>query len=156
PISPAGSRGTLAWAVFDESLKARMNLHEARTMENPAAAIARAGSPSRNGVFALEGLESFKPDAEMAPKLITYDTSITATELEDLRAYHPDLTPWSVSLLTNPVLGGFKGDLSTRFTMDEPIPQTVRLYQEAGLPTGESDPPLSLLRSEERRVGNER
>ena len=139
-------KGALAWVTFDESIKSRMNLSEPENVQRQVANIARAGSPPRDGVFAIDKLGDVKPDPETARRMISYETSLMATKTDELLAYRPDLSSWSMSLLTDPVHGGLKRDLSTLFANGMSSTQEKQgLYDQAGLITSPSDPPMSLL-----------
>lgn len=107
--------GALAWASFDESVKSRMDLSDPGNRPQQVATIARAGSPPRDGIFAIDKLDDVQPDPETARRMISYKSSLLATKTEELLAYRPDLSNWSMSLLTDPVHGGLKKDLSTLF-----------------------------------------
>jgi hypothetical protein len=145
--APAGRQeGNLAWVTIDESAKARLDLHRDHAWPASIAQIVTAGAPGADGVFALDQLEKVRPVAATSGKMITYASSLLATGASALPAYSPDLTHCSMSLLTNPVSGGLKKDLSTLFARGLTASEGARpLYAGAGLPTGPTDPPLSLL-----------
>ncbi len=138
--------GNLAWVTIDESTKSRLDLHRDHPLPASIAKIATAGAPATDGVFALNQLENVRPDAALSAKMITYGSSQLATKATSLPSYSPDLSNWSISLLTDPVAGGVKKDLSTLFTRGLTAAEAKEtLYARAGLATGASDPPLSLL-----------
>ncbi|MBB5350389.1 hypothetical protein HNR46_000613 [Haloferula luteola] len=149
-IQTGRSYGKLAWGVIDESLKARFDLEEPVELAEGstlAKKIARASSPARFGTFALDQLQDLRPDEVLAKKLVSFDSAVLGTNNTSLRNYRSDITPWSLSLMTNPVDGGFKRDLSTAFTVN---PQSFEsegsLYQHVGLPNdSNSDPSLATL-----------
>jgi hypothetical protein len=146
PTTDGHYTGNLAWVTIDESTKSRLDLHRDHPLPASIAKIATAGAPAADGVFALNQLEKVRPDAALSAKMITYGSSELATKAPSLPSYFPDLSNWSISLLTDPVAGGFKKDLSTLFTRGLTTAEAKKtLYSGAGLATGASDPPLSLL-----------
>ncbi|MBB5350713.1 hypothetical protein HNR46_000941 [Haloferula luteola] len=143
-------RGRLAWVTVDESTKARFDLlddHSTSTQESLARRVCRSAAPRRVGVFALDSLENLRPNAAMVSKFATFESAIFGTQIEKLRTYRPDLTPWSLSLMTNPVDGGLKTDLSTLISENPTeLESDGSLYAYAGLPSHRSsDPEMSTL-----------
>ena len=146
PATNGRDHGHLAWVAIDESAKSRLDLHRDHALPASVVQVATAGAPAADGIFALNKLTEFRPDAASSGKMITFGTSRFTVGATSLPAYAPDLSNWSLSLLTDPVAGGLKKDLSTLFarglTSDE-ARQT--LYAGAGLASGPADPPMSLL-----------
>ncbi|RYD24817.1 MAG: hypothetical protein EOP87_25495, partial [Verrucomicrobiaceae bacterium] len=62
-VNNGNSRGGMAWAVIDESVKARADLYE-KEPRAKSAALLRAGSPPTDGIAALKGLAALKPTVE--------------------------------------------------------------------------------------------
>lgn len=146
PVKTGKIGGSIAWMTFDESVKSRMDLYDARTLTEPIASMARAGSAARDGVFALDQLESVKPDAAQSGRMVSLETAVLVTGADELPAYRPDLTTWSVSLQTDPVTGGLKKDLSSLFSRGLSADEAkLKLYAENELQTGDSDPSMGLL-----------
>ena len=146
PATNGRDHGNLAWVAIDESAKARLDLHRDHALPAAIAQIATAGAPAADGVFALADLTKFRPDAATSAKMITFDTACLTPGAASLPTYSPDLSNWSLSLLTDPVAGDFKKDLSTLFARGlTPAEASKPLYAGAGLATGPTDPPLSLL-----------
>ncbi|GAA5481919.1 hypothetical protein [Haloferula sargassicola] len=144
-LSTDRAHGGLGWAVIDESAKARLDL-EVEPDDGPgtglAEQLARVGAPRRCGIFALDQLEGFRPDEEEVSKFASYDSILLGSHLDALKSYRPDLTPWALSLMTDPVDGGLKRDLSTLVT-EEPdaFASEGGLYESLGLPGDQSSEP---------------
>ncbi len=104
--------GALAYAVMDESMKAPIQLPET---ENPttADALARRAAPERAAPEVL--VESLGPDQVKDPRRLTsLETAALATgSSEEIHRREHQLTTSSLSLLTDPVNGGLKTDLTT-------------------------------------------
>ncbi|GAA5484670.1 hypothetical protein [Haloferula sargassicola] len=148
-VSSGTTRGRLAWMTVDESVKARFDLEDQDELTQGtslARKVSRAAAPSRLGVFALDYLSELRPDDQLANRLASFDTAVMGTQIEQLRSYRPDLTPWSVSLMTDPVDGGFKQDFSTLASEGEDVVAEMgTLYDQAGLPSNVADPRMRTL-----------
>lgn len=144
--------GGLAWAVIDENVKSRIDLYHNPKNQQTFTNIARAGAPPIDGMTLLGGWEGFRLDAANAGKLPTLGT-VPLTGLvtqENTAIYDPDVTVFSNSLMTDPVNGGLKHDLS--MLSSRPLNSTensARLYKFTGVITDNqpSDPFLSRLTS---------
>ena len=148
-LSSDRSRGKLAWVTVDESVKARFDLQDPESQGSRtslARRIARSAAPGRNGTFALKHLGELRPDKKSAAKMASFDTAVMGTKTPSLRSYIPHVTPWSMSLMTNPVDGGLKRDISTIVSDDSgKFKAGGNLFRHIGLPTGPSDPSLATL-----------
>lgn len=122
PVNSSGKNGTLAWAVTQENTKARINIgvddSKRISLED------QMQSPSRPNLSLSTLLK--QPDGdwnERASKVIdlqqaSLDQGYGITrEMASIAAR--DFTVHSFSLLTNPVKGGLKTDLSTGFDMSD-------------------------------------
>ncbi len=141
--------GGFAWAVIDESAKARLDLYEEEPLAKHSA-LARAGTPPVDGVLALDGLDGLKADKKTSPRLITMRNAELhdGAEPEVLRTYSPDITVQSSSLMTDVVSGGLKRDLSLWFSKGlSSAEKTGRLYAGSKVVAANypADPPMSLL-----------
>lgn len=140
--------GRLAWATMDESVKSRVSLSEESDLPSPAKEYARVGAPPADGLQGMKGLSDFKATDESVARMITTGSADLELGKGTMGPLSPDLTVWSASLHTNPVGGGLKRDLSTLFRKGLTTSQKqTRIYNDAGLQTGESDPYLGLLAS---------
>lgn len=150
PIVVEGSNlnGRLAWATMDESVKTRVNLSADPAFSTPVKEISLAGAPPADHLQGLEGLSKFEATDESVARMITAGSADLELGEGTVGPLTPDLTVWSASLQTDPVAGGLKRDLSTLFRKGlSSTEKQTRLYEEAGLATGLSDPYLGLLAS---------
>jgi hypothetical protein len=147
-VSNGRSVGAMAWAVVDESAKARLDLSKNSTL-GAVSPVITAGAPPTDGISALDGLEKFDSQDPETNRLISMKSTDLAKGPADdaFEEYHSDLTVHSAGLLTDVVEGGFKKDLSLMFSRGLPSTMTsAKLYQSTpGLTTGASDPSWSYL-----------
>lgn len=149
-MSINGQQGRFAWAVIDESVKSRVDLFHDPASVRAGGNIARTGAPPTDGAKVLSGWNRYEVTAETDGKLVTTGTLPLSemVSIEDAAIYNPDVTVCSRSLMTDPVSGGLKKDLSLlssrALSSDE---AKLRLYQSSGAITDNvpSDPYLSLL-----------
>jgi hypothetical protein len=151
PVTTGGAPSRLAWAVIDESTKARVDLYE-RDATSVGAAVMRAGAPPVDGVAALSGLDALTPDESQAERMITMSNAglVLGAAKDKLKVYSPDLTVDAVSLLTDVVSGGLKKDLSLWFSKGlTTLEGRSGLYQASGAiqENYPADPPMSLLQA---------
>jgi hypothetical protein len=145
------ANGKMAWAVIDESVKARANLFE-KEPNTKQAAVMRVGAPPVEGLSALTGLEKLKPEEKDASRMITMSTAglLSSVEKKRMQAYHPDLSVNSASLMTDVVSGGLKKDLSIWFSKGlSASERSMRLCRGNNVvsSTYTSDPQMALLES---------
>lgn len=143
------SIGGFAWAVIDESTKARVDLYE-KNPTGTGAAVLRAGAPPTDNVTALDGLDKLSPVENDARRMVSMATIglLPGMDQKKLKMYAPDLTVDSASLLTDVVSGGLKKDLSIWFSKRlSSTEKTLKLYQDSKSVTTSypSDPSLALL-----------
>ncbi len=145
----SNKRGGFAWAAFDESAKAKINLvrDEHEDLDKPE--IAALGSASRFGLETLDGLDDFDWfDSDEQGNLATLGSG-KLLGLPDLAEYQHDLTVFSRGLLTDAARGGLKQDLSRLFN-DDSLPadwRSRRLYSDADLDREDANPYWSHLAS---------
>ncbi len=142
--------GRFAWLVIDEGVKSRVDLYHNPNDLKPWTNVARAGAPPTDGVKTMRGWNKFFVRDEDAGKLATIDTVPlnTLVTRENAAVYHPDVTVFSNSLMTNPVNGGLKKDLSLFSSRTLSSTETnLKLYRGSGVITDAppADPYLSLL-----------
>ena len=150
-IRRGSSIGGMAWAIIDESIKARANLYEAEPNTKQAAFL-RVGSPPVDGVKALDGLERLELEEQDAGRMITMSTTslLKSVDAEKMEAYHPDLSVDSKTLMTDVISGGLKRDMSIWFSKGLTASErSLRVYRanNAVSVSYPSDPQMSLLES---------
>lgn len=118
-LSPViiNQKGSLAWTVIDEGVKARINLP---AEPNPAVTNerqARLRAPGRPQAEAISAATSaLRLDSLTVPKVISLDQAeLKIGKIGGLRSYFHDLTTHSTSLPVNVADGGFKADLTRAF-----------------------------------------
>lgn len=149
PTDNLRANGGLAWVVIDEGVKARADLHEREDFTGPAGLVLRAGAPGTEGITALEGLAALEvgpaDSARFASRAnLGLAHGVTA---DAARRYSPDLTVHAASLMTNPVNGGLKHDLSLLASQMTTTQKAERLYGRHGLGAARvpADPAFGLL-----------
>ena len=116
PITDPKRAGGLAWAVFDESAKASIDLADPVKKPAPGEEVASRNAPSR---FHAEAIDPVKLASLKAPKnLVSLETAVIPAGLPnapDLRKRFHDFTTGSLGLLTDTANGGLKTDLTSLF-----------------------------------------
>ena len=140
----------LAWAVIDEGAKSRIDLYHDDKTDKSWTNVTRVAAPPTDGAKTLPGWDQFKIPGTDNGKLITVNTvSLNGTvKRDDVSLCDPDITVSSNSLMTDPVNGGIKKDLSLFCSRGLSAgEQTARLYNYAGVIADNvpSDPYLALL-----------
>lgn len=116
-----GDTGTLAWWTEDLSQKASLAAGRNATQAGPEAL---ASAPRMNaGAFATEAnlVPDFFQDSAAREKSLTVPQMYLAANTAPPAVGRPDLTPRSYGLFTDPVRGGFKGDLTTYLDSSEEV-----------------------------------
>lgn len=149
-INTANQTGRLAWLVIDEGTKSRVDLYHNSKDKKPWTNVARAGAPPTDGAQTLTGWSKFSVREADEGKLVTVDTIPLNTLVtpENAAVFHPDVTVFSNSLMTNPVNGGLKKDLSLLSSRTLSATEAaLKLYKGTGVVTDAppADPYLSLL-----------
>lgn len=112
--------GGYAYAVMDESMKVPVQLpdFEPRNMGDE---IARRTAPHRAAPETL--IEALNPEQLGNPqRLVSLDTvGLAVGSEQSIKAVEQSLSTQSLSLLTDPVRGGFKTDLTTLFESDDAV-----------------------------------
>ena len=115
PITDPRSPGSLAWAVFDESAKAAIDLGDPETLPVAGEEIASRNAPPR---FRADALDSKLASLETPKNLISLETAIIpagpSNKTEFRKRFH-DFTTGSLGLLTDTANGGLKTDLTPLF-----------------------------------------
>ncbi|MCU0795826.1 MAG: hypothetical protein MUF31_07815 [Akkermansiaceae bacterium] len=115
--------GGIAYGVFDESTKARLNIEPERTGSSSSDAMAALGEARRFGMEAVSDFErsSIKwSDADGQAKISTLDSTLLRDRNLPIGELSHDVTVWSRGLLTDTARGGLRGDLSTLFEVALP------------------------------------
>lgn len=120
--SGKGKGGSIAWAVMDEGIKARLDLpsREGERRNDLATQVMAANHASRDAAWKTEGLEDAQ-DAfeEPGSPMATFGQGDFRVGKDTLNEFRHDYSISSRGLMTSAASGGFKTDLSLLF--DTPI-----------------------------------
>ncbi|WP_309380791.1 hypothetical protein [Cerasicoccus frondis] len=119
-----------AWAIMDEGVKATVSLPSEINSSNwgseEAQSLALYGSPSASGIPSLSTLSEFTStfSANKQINILSHDSGTLAFETaggnpENYQALFHDLTPLSAGVISDPVHGGLKKDLSLLSEYDD-------------------------------------
>ncbi len=115
-ISEPKRTGGAAWAVFDESAKAAIDMGDPAKAPVLGEEVASRNAPNR---FRADSVDPLKLASLKAPKnLVTLETAVIPagpTKAPDLRKRFHDFTTASLGLLTDTANGGLKTDLTSLF-----------------------------------------
>lgn len=144
--------GGLAWTTIDESVKARFDLPEVNTLATVTESREnlnrdRIRNPERFGTEHIEGVGRI-PTKEQATKIASFETGslLTRGTPEKFRELFNDITPWSLGVLSNPVDGGLKKDLTVAFEGETNPTAKLFLYSQEAEPLAAGEPYISTLR----------
>jgi hypothetical protein len=122
PVELPGRRGSVAWAVVQENTKARINIgvDDAKRVD-PDDRLQGASRPSlaNSAVFQQPSDDWTRRSAGVCSLPQAALDAGYATNSAAVAAARRDFTTESLSLLTHPVKGGLKVDLSTGFEMSD-------------------------------------
>ena len=113
PITQPKRAGSLAWAVFDESAKAAIDLDDPENKPATTGEVATRGVPDR---FHADSLDAKLVSLKTPKNLITLDTAAIPagqTNAPEIRQRFHDFTTASLGLLTDTANGGLKTDLTS-------------------------------------------
>jgi hypothetical protein len=148
PLTVAGKKtGNYAWQVSDESVKARINTYRDTSKVGSLSerrALLTGHRPDVSVMSNSHGTVDFMPDdstnyataVASSGKVISLDqaallkSSPSPSDIQKVKSFRNDLTPYSLGLLTNVREGGLKQDLTSLFEMTTSGGSGV-----AGLPT---------------------
>jgi len=165
PISSGGKvRGSYAWHVADESVKARINQYRDPAQNNTVARKRALLAGHRPDSSVMKGADGsyldFLPEdftaEDFEKSFATTDKIFGINQVELLggkrriHQFRNDVTPYSLGLLTDVRGGGLKQDLSSVFEMNATLPPEFsdnKLYASTHGITGVSDPNWSTLSS---------
>ena len=150
PITTLDLPGRFAWLVIDESVKSRVDLFRDSQAKASWMNVANAGAPLVDGVKTLSGWDKFAVRGTDEGKLVSLgNLSLNGlVSAGDVSIYDPDITVFSNSLMTNPVNGGLKKDLSLYSSRTAGSNErNQRLYKSSGViaDAPPADPYLALL-----------
>ena len=141
--------GRYAWWVGDEGVKARINLVDPRTKSgdkyySPTAdvlpnSVMRHQVPQRTGAESLAGFEDIAPnDPDLEKVLERNQMDFVGATLPGLRQHFHDVTTASAGVLSDPVNGGLKFDL-TPFLLngEDASVNATRLRSLLGITSGD-------------------
>lgn len=114
-VGDSSKPGKIAWAVFDESLKAPVNLGDPKTAQKDGEEIGSRNAPYR--------VRADVNDTKLEPlktpeKLYSFDTTVLPIGIknaDEIRKRFHDFTTNSMGLLTDTANGGLKKDLTSLF-----------------------------------------
>ncbi|MEI6604193.1 MAG: hypothetical protein WCP35_02705 [Verrucomicrobiota bacterium] len=116
PITDPKRSGGVAWAVFDESAKASIDLADPANKPTISEEIASRSVPNR---FRADAVDPVKLASLESPlNLVSLETAAIPAGLSnapDLRKRFHDFTTGSIGLLTDTANGGLKTDLTSLF-----------------------------------------
>lgn len=124
-VGSASRIGKYAWAVFDESTKAAIDLGDPDTPQVAGSEIASRTVPSR---FRADWLDPKLVSLKTPSHLISTETATIpggVANLSEFRRRFHDFTTGTMGLLTNPSMGGLKTDLTSLF---EPAAQPAGAF----------------------------
>jgi len=113
PLAAPKRVGSLAWAVFDESTKAAIDLADPETKPATTREVATRGVPDR---YHADSLDPKLVSLKTPKNLITLDTAAipaSQTNAPEIRKRFHDFTTASLGLLTDTANGGLKTDLTS-------------------------------------------
>lgn len=149
PLSTGTSRGGLAWMVSDNSTKVPLNLTRANSVQL-AENIANRTAPSAPRPDVLN--DAFRKITDPS-RIITMQTAVIAVgpaNKVEVDARSNALTTSSLGLLTNPVAGGLKTDLTPLFEGTTNLTSALgsaNPYFPATSGSGDGAPSWNFLRS---------
>jgi hypothetical protein len=155
-VGSTAQPGKLAWAAFDESTKAAVDLGDPKTAQTSGEEIASRTAPNR---FRADALDTKLNSLETPEKLISLETASVpagANAPEIRRRFH-DFTTGSVGLLTDTAKGGLKTDLTPLFEASTlpanafVAPTNVSPYDTSAFPLTSGAPRWAYLRDHYRK-----
>ncbi len=137
PVTTGKGNGSLAWAAFDESMKAAIDLGDPDTLPSGAIEVASRTAPYRFRADTVSNLDALQEPEN----LISLETAVVpggSETAEDVRSRFHDFTTSSVGLLTDNRHGGLKRDLTQVFEGNG-LPggffDSATVYDGVGAPT---------------------
>jgi hypothetical protein len=143
------ARGGYAYAVLDESMKARIDLAPRPSPYGEIGKQAHLGEARRFGIEAItpigqDGFAWWKESGQ--DRLISLPTGQLLPGATRVKEFSNDLTVWSRGLLTDTARGGLRGDLSVLCEGTLPAPYaTGRVYTDLEAATAPANPTWQLL-----------
>lgn len=145
----AVDHGAYAYAVLDESSKARIDLVPRPGSYGEIGLQAHLGEARRFGIEVLtplgeEGFAWWKESGQ--DRAISLATGQLLPGASRVKEFGNDLTVWSRGLLTDTARGGLRGDLSAMFEVAMPAPHaTGRIYTDPEAAAASANPYWRLL-----------
>lgn len=141
--SKGATNGGYAFAILDESTKARMDLDPLPSPYGDFGLQANLGEARRFGIEAIEDMAKggfpWWTNAGQ-DRLISINSARLLKDTLEIDRYSNDLTVWSRGLLTDTARGGLRRDLSLMFdTMPSELSR-ARLYDDPGALRGPANP----------------
>jgi len=142
--------GGLAYAVLDESGKARIDLTPHVSPYGEVGLQANLGEARRFGIEAIDklGQGGFQWwDDSGQDRLISLNSGRLLQGAPEVNEFSNDLTAWSRGLLTDTARGGMRGDLSVMFEKMPADYARARVYTDPEAQRSPANPYWSLLES---------
>ncbi|MBK1834540.1 hypothetical protein [Roseibacillus ishigakijimensis] len=150
-ISLNQGRGGVAWTTVDESVKARFDLPEEEQLAVNNTSESEVGrdrlrNPARQSPETLEAI-AHAPSVAEAAKLASFGQgALLSGNSESFAEHFNDLTPWSLGVLSNPVEGGLKKDLTVAFESETDPLEGKFAYSQDEQALAPAEPYMSTLR----------
>ncbi|GHC47037.1 type IV pilus modification PilV family protein [Roseibacillus persicicus] len=151
-LSVNNGEGGVAWMTIDESVKARFNLPETSDLANQGDSEAnvkrdRLRNPERTSTETISVVGRVPTERE-AGKIASFEQGslFTGQSSQRFREFYHDLTSWSLGVLSNPVDGGLKKDLTVAFESENDPTSGSFVYTQTSEPLAEGEPYMSTLR----------
>jgi len=148
--NPGSASGGYAYAILDESTKARVDLDPLPSPYGDVGLQANLGEARRFGIEAIDEMASsgFQWWASSGQdRLISLDSTRLLDDALKTDQFSNDLTVWSRGLLTDAARGGLRRDLSLMF---ESLPRDysrAKIYDDPGAARAPANPYWTQLQS---------
>lgn len=158
-VASATQPGKYAWAVFDESTKAAVDLGDPKTAQSAGEEIASRTVPNRFRADVLDGKLSSLKTPENLISLETASIPDNNANVAEFRRRFHDFTTGSLGLLTDTAKGGLKKDLTSVFESDPlpngafDAPNTITPYPD-GFTAANGAPTWKYLQNHYRKYKN--
>ncbi|MEY4243509.1 MAG: hypothetical protein RLZZ245_1094 [Verrucomicrobiota bacterium] len=119
PVKNSKQPGKLAWAIFDESTKAAIDIPDSTNSTDSSLEIASRNAPSRFRADILDTKLAPLRNPENIISLASASIPVGITQADELKKRFHDITTGTVGLLTDTAQGGLKKDLTALL---EPAP----------------------------------
>ena len=119
PVKNSKNPGKFAWAIFDESTKAALDIPESSNSTDSSLEVASRHAPSRFRADILDAKLAPLKNPEKIVSLATASIPLGTNQTAELERRFHDLTTGTLGILTDTARGGLKKDLTALL---EPAP----------------------------------